>query len=140
MKIKNENNFVEFKSEDAYELGFACSIETFCDGFGGKVSTVWFSEDEIKEFINGLEVFEKIRQGSVELLNMSIDSQSNPLKFVVFSTDSLGHLAVRVELKKDIFLSNSIEVMETSVCFEFDPTLLPTIISDFKALFTVKSF
>lgn len=138
MKIENENSFIEFKPEKHYKTDIACRIKVFCNGFGGEVEGVWFSEEDIKSFLQQIEELDKTRKGAAELLNMSSQSDSSPLKFVIFSTDSLGHLAAQVTLQKPFYLANQyIETLKTSVSFDIDSSLLPSIINNFKKLFMI---
>ncbi len=144
MKIKNESSFIEFEFTDFVDFrhDVACRIQVFCEGFGGTVNSVWFSEQDIKSFIGQIEELDKTRKGSAELLNMGSLTDTNELEFTVFSTDSLGHLAIRATLQKIFYLSNSadfrsFEILKTSVAFEIDPDSLNTIISDFKKLFMI---
>ena len=142
MKIKNESSFVEFEFTDFVDFrhDVACRIKVFCDGFSGTINSVWFSEQDIKSFIGQIEELNRTRKGSAELLNMGSLTDTNELEFIIFSTDSLGHLAIRATLQKIFYLPHSadfhaFEILKTSVAFEIDSGSLTTITSDFKNLF-----
>lgn len=120
MKIKNESSFIEFEFTDFVDFrhDVACRVRVFCEGFGGIVNSVWFSEQDIKSFIEQIEVLDKTRIGSAELSNMGSLTDTNELEFTIFSTDSLGHLAIRATLQKTYYPSNSadfrrIEMLKT---------------------------
>jgi hypothetical protein len=136
MKIEHENSYVEFEFKDLHETDVACGVEVFCEGFAGRIETVWFSEDDIKSFFRQIEELDKIRKGSAELFNMSSQSNSSPFAFKIFSTNNTGHLAINISVQKLSFhLGNSVKSLKTSILFEIDPSLLPSIIKDFKKLF-----
>lgn len=135
MRIISEDSYIEFEFEEAHENYISCHISVFSEGFSGKVQSVWFHESEVKDFIRQLEQFEKIRKDSVELVDMSSPSDSSPLKFKIFSTDSLGHIAVSISLKKINYSSS--KSLKTSISFDIDSGVLITIIRDFKKLFMV---
>jgi uncharacterized protein Smg (DUF494 family) len=137
MKIENDNSFIEFEFEECIELrsDIACRVEVFCENFSGRVNSVWFSRNDIDQFIQQMEEFDKTRKGIVELSNMSSKTISNPLEFSIFSTDNLGHLSVQATLQKFLYLSHSANTQKITVSFEIDPSLLRIIIADFKKMF-----
>jgi hypothetical protein len=137
MRIESENSFVEFEFEDYVEFrsDIACRIEVFCKGFSGKVNSVWFSGNDRDLFIQRIEELDKTRKGAAELFNMGSRTVSNPLVFKILSTDALGHLAVQAALQKFSNLSHPVNTQKVTVSFEFDPSLLPSIIVDFRKLF-----
>jgi hypothetical protein len=142
MQIKNESSLIEFEFTDSVDFrhDVACRIKIFCDGFSGQVNSVWFSEIDINSFIKQLETLDETRKGSAELLNMSSGTSTSELDFLIFSIDSLGHLAVRATLRKQFYLSNAAdlrasEILKTTVAFEIDPSSLSSMINDFKKLF-----
>jgi len=139
MKIKNDKSFVKFEFTEICELqgryDISCRIEAFCDGFGGKVDSVWFLGSDVDSFILDIEKLDKTRKGAAELLNMSSGSDVSPLEFKIFTTDDLGHLAVRTILRKLVFFKDSSEISSISIVFEIDPSILPSIVRDFRKLF-----
>ena len=137
MRIENENSFVEFEFEEYIEFrsDVDCRIEVFCRNFSGQVNSVWFSRNNIDLFIQQIEELDKTRQGKAELFNMGSQTEPNPLEFTIFSTDNLGHLAVQAALQKFSYLSHPANTLKVTVSFEFDPSLLPSIIVDFRKLF-----
>ncbi len=141
MRIENEGSFVKFEFKEFFDLqgrhDVGCRIEVFCFGFAGEINDVWFSWEDINSFIEGLKAFDKTRKGAVELSNMSSGSEASPLEFKIFTTDRLGHLAVRATLRKLIYFKDSYEISTVSVVFEIDAGSLSSIIRDFKKLFMV---
>jgi hypothetical protein len=141
MRIEHQGSFVEFEFKELINIqgrhDVGCQIKVLSGGFAGEINSVWFSGEDIESFIKKLEQFDKNRQGSAELLNMSSGTSTNPLEFKVFATDSLGHLAIRATLQKLIYFKDSYEISNVSVAFEIDPSSLPSIIRDFKKLFMV---
>lgn len=137
MKIERDNAFIEFEFEEYIELrsDVDCRIEVFCRDFSGKVNSVWFSRNDINLFIQQIEDLDKTRQGKAELFNMGSQTEPNPLEFRIFSTDDLGHLAVQATLQKFSYLSHPVNTLKVTVSFEIDPSLLPSIIVDFRKLF-----
>jgi hypothetical protein len=140
MKIENEDSFIRFEDsfKDNLTNDIGCLyVEVFSKGFGGSTESVWFSEKDVKPFLEQIQELDKTRKGSANLLNMSSGSDANPLDFTIFSTDSLGHLAIRATLRKLAYLSNFADILKVSVSFEIEPNLLPSIIRDFKKLFMI---
>jgi hypothetical protein len=144
MRISNDNEFIEFEFADFVDFrhDVACHIKVFCDGFSGQVNSVWFSEQNINSFIEQLVNLDETRKGTAELLNMSSETDTSELDFLIFSTDSFGHMALRTTLRKRYYPPNyadlrAFETLKTSVAFEVDPSLLPSIIRDFKKLFKI---
>src|SRR6185295_11999854 len=126
MRVGNEQSFVEFEfkqkeGEDSPRAGdVACSVSASCDGFGGQVSSVWFSPEDIEAFLKQLDELEKTRKGSASLSNLSSLSEYSPLTFEIFSIDNLGHLALRVELVKISYLVDALTPLRTSMSFRLD--------------------
>ena len=138
MKIENENSFVKFEFKESYKNDIAFSLEVFCKGFAGKVDSVWFTEEDVKSFIQQIEQLDVNRKGSAELLEMSAPSNSRELKFKIFSIDNLGHLAISVTLQKFVYMVNgSIETLKTSVTLDIDSSTFSQNIRDFKKLFMI---
>src|SRR5262245_2004492 len=107
MKISGDNSFLEFDRTGSDQLGTYCSIEGCCENFNGKIEGVYFLYQDSKGFIKQFEALEKSRNGSAELLNASSPSEANPFKFSVFSTDDIGHVAIKTTLQKWHYLRNS---------------------------------
>lgn len=142
MQIKNETSLIEFEFADSVDFrrDVACCIKVFCQGFSGQVNSVWFSETDMNSFIEQLEKLDETRKGSAKLLNMSSGTSTSELDFLIFSIDSIGHLAVRATLRKQFYLSNAAdlrasEILKTTIAFEIDPGSLSSMIYGFKELF-----
>jgi hypothetical protein len=140
MKIENEDSFIRF--EDSFKDNltndiYCLYVEVFSKGFSGNTESVWFSEKDVKSFIEQIQELDKTRKGFAKLLNMSSGSDANALEFMIFSTDTLGHLAIQATLQRLVYLSNFTGNLKVSVSFEIEPSLLPSIIRDFKKLFII---
>jgi hypothetical protein len=99
---------------------------------------VWFSQDDTQRFLAELHELEVNRKGSVALLNLSSPSDYNPLRFEIFSTDDLGHLAVRSELLQVAYVADRMIPLCVSVAFALDAGDLHSLVVDFRKLFRLK--
>ena len=137
-------SFVEFRFKEAAPqhqadgTDIACSVAVSCDGFTGRVESVWFTRDDIKRFLSELEEFEAKRRGSVSLLNYSSPSDVNPLTFEIISVDSVGHLIVRAALLKIRYLNGELIPLRVWVSFAVDAGKLRSMVSDFRKLFACR--
>jgi hypothetical protein len=142
MKIENQESFVEIEADEFFDLqgryDLRCHVKVLCDGFSGEINSVWISDEDIKSFIKELENLDKTRKGTAELLNMSSGSDVSPIEFKIFATDSLGHLAVRAQLRKLVFFKDSYEISTISTVFEIDGGSLLPLINEFKKLLKFK--
>ncbi|XGV95719.1 MAG: hypothetical protein ACAF41_23625 [Leptolyngbya sp. BL-A-14] len=98
---------------------FEIRVESF--GFAGQ-GWMWVDRESLKSFVAQLRELENQRQGEAELSSMS------PGQFWlrIFSTDSLGHVALVGQLSR-------VE-HELKFGFSFDPSALPSIVKDFQAI------
>jgi hypothetical protein len=141
MRVGSEYSFIEFTFSEAEPenpsglLAFAYSVDVSCDGFRGRIERVWLSQDDITQFLTGLQQFEEKRKGLVSLTNMSSLSEANPLTFEIFSVDEVGHLTARANLQKIHYVGDDPSLLKLSVSFDIDAGQLPTIVGDFRKLF-----
>ena len=140
MRIGDANSFVEFVFKEAVPEGAqgasdtCCSVEVSCNGFAGKVKSVWFARPDIDRFLFDLQNFEVVRKGSVSLDNMSSLSDDSPLSFEIFSVGSLGHLAVRTALRRITYVEE-LSPLTVSISFPLDPGMLRQALEEFRSLF-----
>ena len=90
-------------------------------GFTGKGST-WAEALALRAFIGQLRILESRRQGSAELVSLSLGEFS----LRVFATDRAGHMAVAGRLAR------SGQAFEFE--FSFCPSLLPAVVAEFAAI------
>ncbi len=141
MRVGDDHSFVQFDLKEKMPEHLpgggdvACSIEASFDGFHGKVESVWFSREDISEFLSQLRKFEEARRGSVSLLNMSSKSDYTPLRFEILSVDEAGHLAVRAELVKVSYRDAALAPLKVSVSFPLDGETLSSTLIEFRKLF-----
>ena len=142
MRVGDEESFIEFEfsareAEDSPRAGdVAFSVSASSNGFCGKVSSVWFSPEELEGFLNQLARLEKTRSGSASLSNLSSLSEYNPLVFEIFSVDKTGHLAVKVELVKISYRSDELIPSKVSMRFMLDGERFNSMLAGFRRLFS----
>ena len=115
----------------------ACSVEASCRGFNGRVEHVWFARDDVHRFLTELRALEANRKGSVAFLNLSSPSDYSPFHFEIFSTNDLGHLAVRADLLQVHYVGDHMIPLRVSVAFDIDAGDLPSLVVEFQRLFRV---
>jgi hypothetical protein len=144
MRVGNEQSFVSFEFKEAVPEHLPCGtdvsykVEASCHGFGGRIESVWFTPEDIIRFLSELRSLEETREGSANLVNLSSPSEDNPLRFEMYSIDSVGHFAVRADLSKYNYVGADIESVKVSVSFRIDAGDLPSILIGFRKLFDCK--
>lgn len=144
MRVGNEQSFVAFEFQEAMPehlpggTDIAYSVEASCDGFRGRVESVWFAREDINRFLSELRSLEENRKGSASLVNLSSPSEYNPLRFEIFSIDTPGHFAVRADLSEVNYVNDGIHPLKVSVTFPIDAGDLPSILIEFRKLFDRK--
>src|SRR5215470_2367677 len=104
MKLGNDLSFVEFAfvqkaAEDSPGAGdISYSVIAATNGFRGGIPSVWFSREDLNDFLRQLEQLERTRNGLAKLSNLSSLSDYSPLRLEIFSLDHRGNLGVKVEL------------------------------------------
>ncbi|MBI1256817.1 MAG: hypothetical protein GC204_05055 [Chloroflexi bacterium] len=139
MQIKTTDSLITFqfyKAELVRYPSLSLDVEVNSRDFGGRVYGVWFRLSDFEEFLRQLEALEQSRQGEARLRCMSDGFESAPLRFRIFSTDVLGHMAIEAEILKTAYLGYQVRLVANKVAVNFDiePSTLPTILNDFKAL------
>ncbi len=140
MRVGDEFSFVEFEFEEKIPQHLqgagdvSCSVRVACDGFRGEIKSVWFAREDIIGFLSQLQNFEETRKGSVRLLNMSSQSQYNPLHFELFFLDETGQLAVNAQLSKVTYVGEPAPLSVT-IAFPLDGGQLKTVEMEFRKLF-----
>ncbi len=129
---------LEFYSETAADRTLAFSVEIESRGFGGYIEQVWFSHHDLDNFLLEMAALERKRQGEAILRTLSDVSAYALLRFKIYSTDKLGHIALSSEiLNIDYVGSTALRVTnKVSVTFQLDPTTLRRVLADFRALKT----
>ena len=144
MRVSDADSFVEFEFKEAMPehlsggADVACSVAASRDGFCGRVESVWFSREDTNHFLSELRSLEEKRTGSANLTNLSSQSDYNPLRFEIFSVDEAGHLAVRADLLKGSHVGGSLSPLKVSVSFPIDAGSLPSLLVEFRKLFSSK--
>ncbi|MBE9182755.1 hypothetical protein IQ268_29915 [Oculatella sp. LEGE 06141] len=131
MLICERDNFLEMIATERIpdhfptpgDTRFEISVQSF--GFAGQ-AWMWVDLQSLRSFVNQLQELEKQRQGEAELSSMS------PGQFWlrIFSTDSLGHMALVGHLSGHLSRFKH----ELKFGFSFDPSALPSIVKDFQAI------
>ncbi|HEY9631347.1 MAG TPA: hypothetical protein V6C84_28995 [Coleofasciculaceae cyanobacterium] len=127
MLIRERDNFLEMTATERVpdhlhtpgDTRFEIRVESF--GFAGQ-GWIWVDLQNLKSFIDHLRELENQRQGEAELSSMSPDQ----FWLRIFSTDSLGHMALVGQLSRFKH--------ELKFGFSFDPSVLPSIVKDFQAI------
>jgi hypothetical protein len=144
MIIGGELQHIEFERTDTVAEylpsagDFACSIAVLCNDFAGKVDNVYFAPEQAACFISDLRNLEMTRKGSAVLLNLSSQSESNPLRFEVASRDNLGNMIVRAELQNLSFVGDFVYPIKVQVVFGLEGEYLQKTLLDFERLFRKK--
>jgi hypothetical protein len=136
MLIREGDNFLEmiatYRAPDySTEPGntkFEIRVQSF--GFTGQGRT-WIDALTLKSFTEQLQKLENQRQGEAEVSSMSPDE----FWLKIYSTDSLGHMALFGQLSQTKYESNLImckPLLEFG--FSFDPSILPSIVKNFEAI------
>jgi hypothetical protein len=141
MIIREGTNFVEIVSTGAcsqqpgspspYAIKFALSIAS--GGFSGQGAT-WIEADQFAAFLVQLRELEGSRTGSATVEGMP------PEQFLLrlWAVDGLGHMAVAGRLTHHQFGgSRGPHLHAIEFGFEFDPTLLPSVVSEFRSMMTL---
>lgn len=102
---------------------FEIRVQSF--GFAGQ-GWIWVDALSLRRFINQLRELENKRQGKAELSSMSPDQ----FWLRIFSTDSLGHMALIGRLSRLEYGLKCQHLLE----FGFDPSILPSIVKNFEAI------
>ena len=115
----------------------SCFVKVRCNNFAGEVESVWFAPEDISLFLSDLRNLEATRKGSANLLNLSSQSESNPLHFEISPSDKLGNLLVKVQLQKFSYFGSS-PLSNLQVTFGLGGEYLQKTLLDFEKMFRGK--
>ncbi|GAB3901480.1 WapI family immunity protein [Spirosoma agri] len=138
MLIENEikTRFIQLvvvESELHYYPTFKLSIQLKTEEITAKFDrSIWVSEVDVQNFIQQLEALDKSRNGKAKLSGMS----PNDFDLIIENLDTLGHLSVCLSLKRESSLILDYKD-SLKVCFEIDPTSIPSIKKSFTKEMTV---
>jgi hypothetical protein len=103
-------------------------IEVRRHGFSGRSDT-WIIREALLAFVRDLARLEEVRRGAATVESIS----PGELRLEVRATDSAGHMAVGGMVG---YRHSDGETALTFAPFEFDPSMLPTLVRDAQALVT----
>ena len=98
--------------------------------FSGAYDSVYLDQSTLAGFLEAITDMERTRSGSAELKSMS----PNEFSLQVRSRDSLGHFVVEVALQRFQYSGPTYWPTTVSGGFELDPTELPRLAQQFRAL------
>jgi hypothetical protein len=101
-------------------------------GFSGD-SYGYFESSACEQFLASLETLEAKRSGIARIESMS------PGEVIVelVTVDSLGHVAVRGQLRRRVHGASVTAMNQLSWTLEIDPSLLPEILREFRELLKI---
>jgi len=141
MKLGNDQSFVEFAfvqraPENSPGAGdVSCSVIAAKNAFRGGIPSVWFSREDLDDFLRQLEQLERTRNGLVKLSNLSSLSDYNPLTLEIFSIDHRGNLGVKVELLRLSYDWDEQEPLKMSISFPIDGERFGEVVAGFRKFF-----
>ncbi len=150
MKINSDNRlsyielvFQGFSSEEDLRIAgrqdVSLSVEVPHDGFCGQNNSVWFGQDEVQSFLKAMRVLEKERKGAAQLVSLGYPSEHVEFNFQIYSINSVGHVALKLDLQKIKYDSrHQLNPLKISVGFELDSGDLPTMVAEFESWFDFK--
>jgi len=151
MRINSDNrlSYVEFifqgsSTKDDFKIAgrqdLCLSVEVSCNGFRGQNSSIWFGQDEIQGFLKEMQVLEKERKGIAQLVSLGYPSEHVELDLQIYSTDNMGHFALKCDLQKIRYSSRQeLSPLKVSAVFNLDSGDLVNIMSEFESLFDFKA-
>lgn len=122
----DSGHFLSIERVESSHDDLLVAVEVRCPGFTGRIDT-WILREAWLDFCGQLGVLESRRQGSAVVESMS----PQEFRLTVRSTDSSGHMAM------DGFLGYRGVHGETLLTFSpmsFDPSSLPTLVSEARAI------
>jgi hypothetical protein len=132
MEVRDSQNVIEIDVVDRVpdHLPTPGDVELSVEVSSGKFrgqAFAWIDASTLSNFVTQLRELERTRIGSAELEGMS----PGEFRLRIFSIDCRGHVVIEGQLVHQPARSyrHAIEFG-----FEFDPTLLPKIVSDFAAM------
>ena len=138
MMIENEVKtrsiqLIVVDSELHYYPSYKISIQLKTEEITAKFDrSIWVSEADVQNFIQQLEILDKSRNGKAKLSSMSPDE----FDLIIENLDTLGHLSVCLSLKRES--SINLDYKDSlRICFEIDPTSIPSIVRSFTKEMTI---
>lgn len=138
MLLRDANNYIEIEAvnrepeESPIAGDTEFSVEVCSSGFRGQ-TFAWIEAKCLQDFLTELTELENRRQGSATLRGYG----PPPREFVlqVWSVDRWGHMAIGGRLTKLIYRGEKGPYDHAvEFAFEFDPTLLPKLLAEFRTI------
>ena len=98
--------------------------------FRGTYDSVWLEQPVLSDFVESLASLERTRSGEALLQSATPEEFSIKLR----SRDNSGHLVAEVSLQRYQYSGPTYWPTKVSGGFELEPTELPKIVSQFRAL------
>lgn len=94
------------------------------------------SRSEIERFLKDIRLFEKQRQGSIELTSLGAPSNFNDFSLGIYTSNPVGNINVKVDLLRvQYFRNGDICPLKFSVGFNVDAGDILNIMTEFEMLF-----
>ncbi|HEY6246744.1 MAG TPA: hypothetical protein VIX17_22510 [Pyrinomonadaceae bacterium] len=141
MPLGNDLSFVEITYREKEPEGspghgnVSYSVVASSNTFRGEIPSVWFSCENLDDFLRQLDQLNRTRNGSITLSNLSSLSEYNPLVLDIFSIDNSGHLGVKVRLFRLSYDWEEEEALKLSISFPLDNDRFAEVVAGFRKLF-----
>lgn len=109
-----------------------CNVSIHLQEFQGRYGELWFDVIILNLFLEKILSLERTRQGTASLSAMD----ENEFKCTIFSTDSLGQMAVTVTLRRYLYSSENKYPISLQGCFDIEPENILKSISWCKSVLT----
>lgn len=136
MVIREDANWIEIEVVDCVSAKLPTpgdvevSLAVSSGNFAGQ-GFAWIEAAALSSFVGQLRELETRRQGSAELERMS----SGEFRLRIWSINRRGHMAIAGRIAKQIHKGEAGPYLHSvEFGFEFDPTLLPTLLAGFVAI------
>ena len=139
LEIRKDESFLEILHSETAPAGMPSagdlrfSIKVSSDGFSGSSPHVWTDAEAFSRFLDQLKTLEAQRKGMARL-----EALSSPDEFwlEIRVIDRAGHLAVFGRLRRwaSLDAAQVANIQAVEFGFEFCPTLLPQIVSEFQSM------
>ena len=136
MEIREGNNCVEIEAVHRVPSRLPAagdvelSLAVSSDQFSGQ-SFAWVAAPAFASFLAELRELERRRQGTAALEGVSAEE----FRLRIWSVNRRGHVAVDGLIAKQVYRGDSSPYRHAlEFGFEFDPTLLPRVLSGFEAI------
>jgi hypothetical protein len=136
MVIRESNNCIEIEAVDCVPSQLPAagdrklSVVVSSGGYGGQ-AFAWVAATSLADFLTQLRDLEQRRQGTAALEGLS----PNDFRLRVWSVDRRGHLAIGGLIARHLLPTEGGPYRHAlEFAFEFDPTLLPSVLISFQAM------